>query len=60
MDRRGHAHQDRGNLEDAVVSYRKALAINPGYAEAHGSLGTVLQELGRREEAEKSYRTALK
>ena len=31
----GNALRDLGQLDDAVASYRRALAINPDYADAH-------------------------
>ena len=34
-----------GQLDDAVKSYEKALAVNPDYAEAHNNLGATLKEL---------------
>ena len=34
----GNALKDLGKLDDAVVSYNKALAITPDYAEAHSNL----------------------
>ncbi len=32
----------RGQTDDAVASYREALRLRPGYAEAHGNLGMAL------------------
>ena len=40
-----------GQLDDAVMSYQRALALKPDYAEAHNNLGTALKaqgKLGRR------------
>ena len=33
--------------------------MNPGYAEAHNNLGVALQDLGRLDEAESSYKQAI-
>ena len=42
-------------LDEAVKSYEKALAINPDFAEAHNNLGNVLKDLGQLDAAVKSY-----
>jgi predicted O-linked N-acetylglucosamine transferase (SPINDLY family) len=42
-----------------VESHRRALQINPGFAEAHFSLGNALYQLGRLDEALASYRRTL-
>jgi serine/threonine protein kinase len=34
-------------LYQAMTAYRKAIALRPGYAEAHCNLGAVLEQLGR-------------
>jgi tetratricopeptide (TPR) repeat protein len=47
----GNALAQQNRLDDAIASYRKALAINPNFAKAHNNLGTVLQNLGRFDEA---------
>ncbi|HEY4973019.1 MAG TPA: sulfotransferase, partial [Steroidobacteraceae bacterium] len=39
--------------------YRRALAFNPAFADAHNSLGNVLRSLGQLDEARESYRSAL-
>ena len=49
-----------GHEEDALLAAEKALAINPGLAEAHCIKARYLEEEGRTEEAEKQIRTALK
>jgi Flp pilus assembly protein TadD len=53
------ALSQQGRLGEAVASFRRALALAPGYAEAHYNLGTALLVLGRREEAVASFRAAL-
>ena len=37
-----------GQLDNALKSYEKALAIKPDYAEAHNNLGITFQELDRK------------
>jgi adenylate cyclase len=49
-----------GHDEDALCAGERALAINPGLAEAHCIKARYLEEDGRTEEAEKQIRTALK
>jgi len=48
-----------GRLKDAETSFRKAIALKPGFAEAHSNFGVTLQDLGRLEEAEASYRQGI-
>ena len=38
--------KEQGRLDQAAVSYRRALELKPDYAEAHSSLGVALKELG--------------
>ena len=44
--------KDLGNLKEAELSMRKAIELNPDYAESHSNLGSILIELGKSEEAE--------
>ena len=48
-----------GKLQEAELSYRKAIKIKPDYAEAHSNLGNILRDLGKLQEAELSYRKAI-
>ena len=52
---RGNALADLKQFEQAVTSYRQALAIEPEFAEALFNLGFALQELERHEEALACY-----
>ena len=59
-------HIDRGNilfgqgrLEDAEVSYRRALRLKPDYALAHNNLANILWDQGRLEDSEASCRRAI-
>src|SRR5262249_5949522 len=47
---------DQGKLDEAIVEYREAIRLDPGYAEAHCNLGSVLQRQGRLREALREYR----
>ena len=48
-----------GKLQEAEVSYRKAIEIKPNYAEAHYNLGIILDKIGKLQEAEVSYRKVI-
>ena len=43
--------KDEGKLEEAVVKFEEALAIDPSYALAHSALAIVQQRLGKHDEA---------
>ena len=47
----GNAEADRGEVDEAIVHYRKVLEIEPDCAEAHGNLGLALAGQGRMDEA---------
>ncbi len=51
---------EKGQYNDAVAGWQKALALNPDDAKAHLNLGYVMQQSGRLDEAIDQYRTALK
>ncbi|WP_269603954.1 sulfotransferase family protein [Prochlorococcus marinus] len=51
--------QDLGSLKEAELSCRKAIEINPYFAEAHSNLGIILRDLGKLQEAELSCRKAI-
>ncbi|MBN3765094.1 glycosyltransferase family 41 protein [Burkholderia sp. Ac-20365] len=40
----GNALREHGQLKQAIDGYREAVALNPGYAEAHNNLGNALRE----------------
>ena len=46
--------QGLGKLQEAEFSYRKAIEINPYYANAYSNLGIILRDLDNLQEAEKS------
>ena len=52
------AHQ-MGKNDIAVDFITQALALKPGYAEAHNNLGNALQHMGELEAAVAAYRTAI-
>ncbi len=47
----GNILKDLGKLQEAEVSYRKAIELNPDFADAHSNLGNVLRDLGKLQEA---------
>ena len=51
--------QSLGKLQDAELSYRKAIELNPGFADAYSNLGNILRDLGKLQDAEISTQTAL-
>src|SRR5688572_2435348 len=57
--REGAAAQQRGDLQSAADAYRRAIEIEPRFAEAHTNLGAVLARLGRYEDAVVSIERAL-
>ena len=56
----GLAQQDAGRSDCAFASQRRALAADPGYAEAHNGLGALHMENGDFLEAEGAFRAALR
>ena len=49
----------RGQFDEAIAQYRKALEIKPDYAEAHNNLGIILVGLGQNCDAIAHYREAV-
>jgi len=45
----------RGDLDRAVASYRRAIAIDDGFAQTHFDLARVLRDLGRIEDARRHF-----
>jgi Flp pilus assembly protein TadD len=50
---------ERGNVEGAVVSFRRAIALNPAAALAYRGLGAAYSAKGNTQEAAKAYRKYL-
>ena len=48
-----------GKLKEAVFCYRKAIKLNPDFADAHFNLGNLMRNLGKLKEAEISYLKAI-
>jgi tetratricopeptide (TPR) repeat protein len=56
---RGLSFDRAGRLDEAMADYKKALAINPHYAEANNNLGQALTERGRPRDGLAMFRAAL-
>ncbi|MCE0497589.1 MAG: tetratricopeptide repeat protein [Methylacidiphilales bacterium] len=55
----GNGLLDKGQVDEAMDQYQKALEINPNYAEAHYNLGNALLQKGQMDEAIGEYQKAL-
>ena len=55
----GYNHIEAGRYKYAVECYRKAIEIDPKYANAYNDMGVALDDLGRKEEAVASYKKAI-
>ena len=49
----------RGRIDEALEQYRKALELQPSYAEAHNNLGLLLARRGQLDEAIAQFQKAL-
>ncbi len=55
----GYSLRQANRLDEAAESYRKALALDPCFADGYVNLGNVLYEQGKLDEAAETYRKAL-
>jgi len=56
----GTALKDKGDPDAAIESYKKALKIQPDFAEVYNNMGTALKDKGDPDAAIESYKKALK
>ena len=56
---RGIAYRNRGQLQDAIAAFKKAIEINSNFADAWLSLGLTFEELGNRADALQAFTQAL-
>ena len=56
----GNAQKEKGDLDVAIDSYKKALKIQPDYAEAHNNMGNALTWIRDLDAAIYKYKHALK
>ena len=54
-----HAQSDKGQLDEAIACYRKAIELDPKLAVAHNNLGFALLGKGQTDLAIASYRKAI-
>jgi tetratricopeptide (TPR) repeat protein len=55
----GDLYGQRGDSEKAIEEFKKAIELNPGYADAFNDLGNVYQQMGKMDLAIKSYQKAI-
>ena len=55
----GNCYSAIGNLEFAIDNYKKAILLNPDYAEAHYNLGRAYQAMNQFNDSILSYRKAI-
>jgi tetratricopeptide (TPR) repeat protein len=51
---------DRGQMDEAVSQFKKAMKLKPDYAEPHYNFGLILRKQGRTDEAIREYQEALR
>jgi tetratricopeptide (TPR) repeat protein len=56
---RADAARVRGRFDDAIAAYREALAVDPGYRQAHRGLGLVFDLTGRNADARTEYQSGM-
>jgi len=56
----GAAHAGLGNFAAAIESYKKAIKINPNFAECYSNMGNALKDKGELDTAIESYKKAIK
>lgn len=56
----GDLYRQRGQFDGAIVQYKMALDINPGYIWAHNNLGNLYDEIGEHEKAIEEFKKSVK
>ena len=51
--------QEREKIDEAIVYYKQAIAINPNFVQAYNNLGNIYQELDKLDEALEYYQSAI-
>jgi eukaryotic-like serine/threonine-protein kinase len=57
---RGQSFHDEGRYLEAITAYEEAAAFDPGFGRAYAAMGSAYGNLKRFEQAEESYKKALK
>ena len=55
----GAIYKSLGKLDASIEAYKKAVLINPNYADAHYNMGNALRDYGKQDEAITAYENAL-
>ena len=55
----GNALTGGGRWDDALLAYRQAILLDPGFAQAHNNLGSALGKKGEFDAAISEYRSAI-
>ena len=55
----GSVYKDKGQFDEAIAAYERAIAVAPGYAEAYNNLGNALRDKGRWKEAVAAFQRAI-
>ncbi len=55
----GQVLRSKGRVDDSIFNFRKAVAIRPGWMEAHEKLGLTLQQKGEHAEAIEQFKIVL-
>ena len=53
------ANKDLNKLKEAITAYKKAISLQPTFAEAYNNMGLTLHEQGKWDDAIQAYNTAL-
>jgi len=48
-----------GKMDEAILNYKKAIELNPSFAQAYGDLGIIFEVKGQMEKAEEMYLKAI-